>query len=161
MNIRYKQIREFEKGTLFRLLEAAYAYDDRFEKYFNDSWRACDDFFYEHLNIADKCCFIMTVDDLPIGFVCWDPRNIPEYVEVGHNCIVPEFKGKKLGKIQLLEALERIKKNHVKRITVTTNVALIPAQKNYESLGFEFVRKRINDTETKFSGDYIDYEMIL
>lgn len=161
MKIEYKSIGAFEKGTLYGLLEAAYAYDERFKHYFKDNWRECDDFFYENLSIADKCCLITTVDDMPVGFVCWDPRNIPEYIEVGHNCIIPEFKGKKLGKIQLTEALDRIKKHDIKKITVTTNVALIPAQRNYESLGFKLINTRVNDTKTMFSGDYLDYEIVL
>ena len=48
----------------------------------------------------------------------------------------------------------------LKRIIVTTNKMLTPAQKNYESVGFKKVREREN-RETPFSGDYIEYEMVL
>ena len=59
------------------------------------------------------------------------------------------------------EAIRRIKKyNDLKKIIVTTNEITLPAQKNYESVGFIKVRKRVNN-ETPFSGDYIDYEIIL
>lgn len=34
---------------------------------------------------------------------------------------------------------------NVKKIIVTTDEKLIPAQKNYESLGFKFVQKRENE----------------
>ncbi len=58
------------------------------------------------------------------------------------------------------EAINRIKKYDIKKIFVTTNEMLLPAQKNYESVGFVRVRNRANH-ETPFSGDYIDYEIIL
>jgi hypothetical protein len=48
----------------------------------------------------------------------------------------------------------------LKRITVTTNALLIPAQRNYESAGFVKVAERTN-TETPFAGNYIDYEMVI
>ncbi len=59
------------------------------------------------------------------------------------------------------EAIRRIKEyNDLKNIIVTTNEITLSAQKNYESVGFTKVRKRVNN-ETPFSGDYIDYEIIL
>lgn len=41
--------------------------------------------------------------------VCWDPRNRPEYVEIGHNGIRTKYKGKGFGKAKLSEAVRRIK----------------------------------------------------
>lgn len=81
--------------------------------------------------------------------------------EIGHNCILTKYKGNGYGKLQLQEAIRRIKEyNDLKKIVVTTNEITLSAQKNYESVGFKKVRKRVN-TETPFSGDYIDYEIIL
>lgn len=159
MDIKFRKVSDFDRGTLFNLLQDAYSYDSRYEEHFVSSWQECDDFFYENIDIADKCCIIISVDDKAIGFVCWDPRNIPEYVEVGHNCILEEYKGMKLGKIQLNEAILRIQKSNPKKIIVTTNEKLYAAQKNYESVGFKEVRRRDNDTDTRFSGAYIDYEI--
>jgi len=48
----------------------------------------------------------------------------------------------------------------VKKIVVTTNEITLPAQKNYESVGFIKVNERKNN-ETPFAGNYIDYEMLL
>ena len=50
-----------------------------------------------------------------IGFVVWDPRNMPEYVEIGDNCIVPKHKGNGYGKLQLQEAINEIIINDVKK----------------------------------------------
>ncbi len=46
------------------------------------------------------------------------------------------------------------------KIVVTTNEFFIPARRNYESVGFVKVYERENK-ETPFSGNYIDYEIVL
>jgi len=161
MKVEYRKISEFKRGTLFDLLKDSYSYDPRFEEHFGLNWRECDDFFYDNIHIGDSYCLITTLNDEAIGFVSWDPRNMPEYVEIGHNCVATKYKGLKYGKLQLQEALSRILKNDMEKIIVTTNEALIPAQKNYESVGFKIALKRENNSETSFSGNYIDYEYYL
>ncbi|MCK8059007.1 MULTISPECIES: N-acetyltransferase [unclassified Fusibacter] len=156
--IAYRKVSDFKRGTLFQLLKDAYAYDGRYEEHFSLNWRECDDFFYDNIHIGDSCCIVTVLDDEAIGFVSWDPRNMPDYVEIGHNCVATKFKGMKYGKLQLEEALSRNRQNELKKIIVTTNQALVPAQRNYESVGFKLVEKRVNNSETSFSGDYIDYE---
>lgn len=159
--IEFKRISEFQKGTLYNQLEDAYSYDSNNKTYWNSMWKDYDEFFYSNLkNIADKYGFITVVNGIPVGHISWDPRNIPDYVKIGHNCIISEYKGKGYGKIQLQEAIRRIKKYDVKKIIVTTNEFLIPAQKNYESVGFVKLNERDNQ-DTPLVGKYIDYEMIL
>ncbi len=46
------------------------------------------------------------------------------------------------------------------KIIVTTNELFIPAQKNYESVGFKKNRNKRKKV-TSFSGKYIDYEIKL
>ena len=36
------------------------------------------------------------------GFGSWDPRQAPDYGIIGHNCVLPEFRGEGLGKQQIL-----------------------------------------------------------
>ena len=64
--------------------------------------------FYNQL--ADKYSFLTVVYGEPVGHISWDPRHCPEYVEIGHNCILTKHKGKGYGKLQLREAVLRIKK---------------------------------------------------
>ena len=61
---------------------------------------------------------------------------MPEYAIIGDNCIITKYKGKGYGKLQLQEAVNTIISNGAKRIYVSTNNDLIPAQKMYESIGF-------------------------
>jgi ribosomal protein S18 acetylase RimI-like enzyme len=113
------------------------------------------------LQIADKYGFITTLNDEAIGFVVWDPRNMPEYVEIGHNCIVPKYKNNGYGKIQLQEAVNRINKNDLRKIIVTTDDDLIPAQRMYESVGFKIYKKRKEENITDFVDEHIDYVYFL
>lgn len=157
--ITFEKISNFPKGTLCNQLIDAYSFDSSISKNFLDSWKEYDDFFYSNLDIANKYGFVTLVDGVPVGHITWDPRNRPEYVIIGHNCILTSYKGKGYGKIQLQEAIRRIKEYNVKKVVVTTNEVLIPAQKNYLSVGFKEVARRQN-LETPFSAKHIDYELV-
>lgn len=101
------------------------------------------------------------MDGKPIGHISWDLRNFPEYVAIGYNCIASKYKGNGYGKKQLQEAVNRIRQyDGLKKIIVGTNSNLI-APHNYESVGFKLCQRRKNESETLFSGDYLDYEIIL
>jgi len=136
MELKFNKISDFNRGILFDLLSDAYSFDKKFEDTFIENWREYDDFFFDNLQIADSCGFITTLKDEVIGSVSWDPRNMPDYAIIGHNCVVSKHKGKGYGKLQLQEAINRIKRNDVKKIFVSTNYDLIPAQRMYESVGF-------------------------
>ncbi|MBR3771878.1 MAG: GNAT family N-acetyltransferase [Clostridium sp.] len=162
MNIQFHKFSEFPRGTIYKLLEDAYSCDDRWKQVFEENWLESDKFFYDNLDIADKYGFVTTLDGEPIGHISWDPRHQPEYVEIGHNCIATRYKGKGYGKMQLQEAIRRIKTYEgLQKIIVTTNEKLTPAHFNYASVGMKLVQKRENHTEHAFSGDYMYYEILL
>jgi len=159
--VEFKRITEFPRGTLYDILVDAYSFDSRNRVLWDENWRESDDFFYENPQIAEKYGFITCVDGVPIGFVTWDPRNRPEYVEIGHNGIRSLYKHKGYGRMQLEEALRRIRTYEgLKRIIVTTNSQLV-APRNYESVGFQLYDRTPNDTESAYTGDYLYYEMKL
>ena len=111
--------------------------------------------------IAEKYGLISCIAGEPIGFVTWDPRNRPEYVEIGHNGIREKYKRQGYGHRQLEEAIRRIKEYEgLKRIIVCTNSNLA-APKNYESVGFTLYDRKPNDTESAYTGDYLYYEIVL
>ena len=98
-----------------------------------------DEFFFDNPEIADKYGFVTCYKGEPIGFICWDPRNRPEYVEIGHNGIRTKYKRRGFGKAQLSEAVRRIKEyKGLKEIRVWTNSNLI-APKNYEKCWIYFI----------------------
>lgn len=158
MDIEFKKISGFHRGILFELLTDAYSFDSRYGQYWSSDWRAFDDFFFDNAEIADRCGFITTLRDEAIGFASWDPRNMPEYAVIGHNCVATKHKGRGWGKMQLQEAVTRIMQNDVEKIIVTTDGSLIPAQRMYESIGFKECQRRKNEDCPDFTGGYIDYE---
>lgn len=161
MNVEFRKVSDFKRGILFELLKDAYSFDGRYEQNFHSDWQAFDDFFFDYLQIADQYGFVTTLADEAIGFVSWDPRKMPEYVEIGHNCVASKHKGNGYGKVQLQEAFNRIVQNDVRKIIVTTNDDLIPAQRMYESVGFTRYQQRKNQNSEDFVGEYIDYVYFL
>jgi RimJ/RimL family protein N-acetyltransferase len=161
MSIKFKKISDFNRGIIFELLKDAYSFDSRFEERWISNWEDCDDFYFDNLEIADRYGFITTLDDEPIGFAVWDPRNMPEYAEIGYNCIVSKHKGKGYGKIQLQEAVDRISKSDVRKILVTTDDVLAPAQGMYESVGFKFDKKWEEKNKEDFVCEHIDYVLLV
>ncbi|WP_216626421.1 GNAT family N-acetyltransferase [Paenibacillus phytohabitans] len=95
--------------------------------------------------------------DEAVGFVSWDPRNLPEVAEIGHNCIASAHKGKGYSKMQLQEAVNRILQNDVRKIIVTTNDDLVPARRMYESIGFTMYQTRPNQHIAGMVGEHLDY----
>lgn len=157
----YRKITEFPRGTLYEILVDAYSFDSRNRAIWDENWREFDDFFYDNPQIAEKYGFVTCMDDVPIGFVTWDPRNRPEYVEIGHNGIRTAYKRKGYGRMQLEEALRQIRTYEgLKRIIVCTNSELV-ATRNYESVGFQRYDRKPNDTESAYTGDYLYYEIKL
>jgi len=115
----------------------AYSFNIEYEVVNKEKWLADDNFFFDNPTIGDKYCFVTTLGDEAIGFLAWDPRNLPEYAIIGDNCIIPKHNGKGYGKLQLKEAINRITQNDVKKIFVSTDNDFIPAQRMYESVGFK------------------------
>jgi len=157
--LEFKNIRCFEKGTIYNILKEAYSFDEKY--YLADGetkWKhEADAFFFDNLHIADTCVFITTLNNEPIGVVMWDPRDLPEFATIGHNGIVPKYKGKSFGKIQMKEAIKRIKDAGAQKILVSTNADLMPAMKNYESVGFKEVACK--PSEYKNFADDVYYEL--
>mgnify|MGYP000694977655 CR=1 FL=1 len=77
----------------------AYSFDERCAICWDENWKQSDAFFFDNPDIADKYGFITCYKGEPIGFICWDPRNRPEYVEIGHNGIKTKYKGKAAARI--------------------------------------------------------------
>ena len=140
--IKFNKISDFNERILFSdLLVDAYSFDKNLVDTEIERWRESDNFFYDYVGIetADTCCVITTLNNEVIGFICWDPRNLPKYAIIGDNCIITKHKGKGYGKLQLQEAINRITKNGGEKVFVTTNDSngFIPAQRMYESVGMK------------------------
>ena len=157
MKIEFQKITDYPRGTLCGMLADAYGFDQRWAAAHMDDWRSFDDFFFDNPAIAGKYGFVTTIDSEPVGFISWDPRHRPEYEEIGYNCILTKYKRRGYGTRQLREAVRRILLDRPKRIIVTTNASLTPAQKMYERVGF---RKTGERPSPAFPGALLDYGYI-
>lgn len=154
MDLTFHPISRFQRGTLYHLLCDAYAYNEKYRRLDAAAWQEADNFFFDNPEIADGCGFVTVLENETVGFACWDPRNLPAYAEIGHNCLLQEAKGRGYGKIQLREVIRRVIKRSPEKIIVTTNTDLVPAQRMYEAAGFTAVHT--------WKGEYfehIDYEL--
>jgi RimJ/RimL family protein N-acetyltransferase len=158
MNI--KKFSETPEGTLYKSLIDAYSEFPELTDFFKDSWQDFDKFVYSSLSFMDYNGFVTLDDNVVIGFMSWDPRGLPESVEIGHNCIIKNYQGKGYGKEQLLLGLEMIKNLKPKTILVKTgNVDFFkPAQSMYTSAGFKF--KSIIMKDNLLVPEVIEYELI-
>lgn len=161
MDIEFRKITEFPRGTLCDLLKEGYSFEPRFERDCLSQWQEFDDFFYDNTHIAEFSGFMTVLDHSPIGFVTWNPTNLPISTEIGHNCISEKYKGNGYGKQQMREAVKRIINQGAKKILVTTNEILVPAQHTYESAGFKFVSKIEEPNNAEYLGKRINYEIIV
>lgn len=160
MGLEFNKTTDYPRGLILDLLQDAYSFDSRYEQHWIANWQEADSFMFDNPIIAEKYSFVSTLDGEPIGFIVWDPRNIPAYAELGHNCIRSLHKGKHYGNQQLREAIRRISEVGTRKIIVTTNEGLVPAQRNYENVGFQLIRKRINEDNPECAGQYMDYELL-
>lgn len=161
MDIEFRKFTDFNRGIMYDILKDTYSFDERCAICWDENWKQSDAFFFDNPDIADKYGFVTCYKGEPIGFICWDQRNRPEYVEIGHNGIRAKYKGNGFGKAQLSEAIRRIKEYEgLKEIRVWTNSNLI-APKNYESVGFILYDTKENNDEAAFSGDYLYYKIQL
>ncbi len=160
MDIEFRKITEFPRGTLFALLKDGYSFEPKFERNWREQWQEFDDFFYDNPPIAESCGLMTVLSGEPIGFVSWNPTKLPESAEIGHNCISTKYKGNGYGKRQMREAVWRILAQGAKKIVVCTNEILVPAQRTYESAGFQFVKKG-EETFSEYAGQKIYYEIVV
>lgn len=160
-DIEYRKITDFPRGTLARMLKDAYSFEPRFERDWHKQWQEFDDFFYDNHHIAETCGFVTVAEGEPVGFVSWNPTNLPESVEVGHNCILTKHKGKGYGKQQMREAVQRIIARGAKKIVVWTSEICVPAQHTYKGVGFQFAGREEEPFHPEYSGQRLHYKLII
>ena len=132
-----KPLLSLEKGQIYDLLERSYV-DWQQADSWKKAWLIYDTDVFDHPLSVGKCGAVMYIDDSPIGFVSWDPRNHPDYAIIGHNCILPEYRGKGYGSFQITYACDLLRKQGFRQVNVSTGSETFfrPARKMYESVGF-------------------------
>ncbi len=135
-----------QPGVITGLLRAAYAElldeDPRWRRE-AERWDEYDRDVFAYRATVGSCLFLTSIGERIAGFGSWDPRGRPEYAIIGHNCIVPEFRGRGLGRLQVEEILRRFREMGVETARVSTgeHPFFIPAQRMYRAIGFQEVRR--------------------
>ncbi len=128
---------DFPRGTLYAMLKSTYQANPVLTLRDSVAWKEFDDFVYDRLPMLEQYGFISVENGEPVGFVTWDPRGLPAEIRIGHNCILPTFRGRGWGKAQLGLALERMISQGPETITVVTGADefFAPARRMYEANG--------------------------
>jgi GNAT superfamily N-acetyltransferase len=163
MELQFISPRDQKPGTIASLLRQAYAdlliSDPLTFRPEHVNWAQYDCDVFEQPTTVGVCIFVTQLDGRIIGFGSWDPRQGPQVGIIGHNCILPEFRGRGFGKQQIREILRRFGVMSIEKAIVSTNdhPFFIPAQRMYLAFGFREVRRIPWDRDPRYWT--IEYEM--
>ena len=147
MSVRFITPLREPRGTITSLLQRSYAELLRSdpEPWSQEAakWQEYDREVFRNPATVGACAFVTWSDDQMVGFGSYDPRQKPELGIVGHNCILPEFRGQGLGAQQIREILRRFQTLGIRTAKVTTHEHpfFVPAQRMYVACGFHEVRR--------------------
>ena len=140
--LEFKKLTAWKEGLIFSLLERSYerllkAKPDLAESWYKD-WEQYDGEVFQFPETVGASGFFTLFDENIIGFGSYNPRQRPELGIIGHNCILPEFRGRGFGKAQILKIIGIFKELGVKKVKVTTgeHPFFKSAQKMYVTCGF-------------------------
>ncbi|NIA14643.1 MAG: GNAT family N-acetyltransferase [Nitrospiraceae bacterium] len=108
-----------------------------------DAWSESDRDVFDHPETIGACTFLSWCGADVVGFFSFDPRPRPAYGVIGHNCVLPEFRGQGFGKNQIREIIRRFREMEIKQARVSTNdhPFFVPAQRMYTACGFREIRR--------------------
>ncbi len=165
MIMKFKLPHDQESGLIASILRQSYAslIESDYEQWRSEvpEWEKFDQEVFEQPETIGACIFLSWVDKQIIGFASYDPRQMPKLGIIGHNCVLPEFRGNGFGKQQIMEILCRFRAMGIMRAEVSTgdHEFFVPAQCMYLSCGFRETRRY------SWTGDpsenIIDYEIEL
>jgi len=147
MNLEFTTPFDQKPGTVASLLKQAYADlvngDPLLWEPEQANWERYDCEVFGQPASVGACIFLTRLDGRILGFGSWDPRQRPSFGIIGHNCILPEFRGRGFGRQQIQEILRRFRKVAIKMAKVSTldHPFFIPAMRMYAACGFREVRR--------------------
>lgn len=125
-------------GLLFRsyaaLLEAEPDRRREMEAGFRDYDHQC----FANPDTVGRCVILTRLGDEFIGLASWDPRGRPAKAIIGHNCVVPQLRGRGIGRAQLTEVLRRLELEGVAAVQASTgeHSFFAPARAMYQACDF-------------------------
>ena len=163
--ITFTPFAQHKPGVIVSLLSQSYAaylaLDPQAAQAWPADWAAYEWDVFHFPDTVGVCGFVACLDDRPIGFASWDPRQFPAYGVVGHNCILPTFRGNGYGTAQIHRMLDILRARGFQQARVTTgdHPFFVPAQRMYVACGFREIGRGLRDPRVALG--MIDYERSL
>jgi len=165
MRLRYTSPFERRPGIVAWLLNQSYVelVEDEPEIWESEKkiWEQSDRSVFANPDTIGACTFLSWCGTDIVGFFCFDPRPWPARGIIGHNCILPEFRGQGFGKQQIREILRRFEDAGVAIAEVSTNdhPFFVPAQRMYAACGFREVERLPWDRDPMRNMIYYEMEL--
>lgn len=162
MSIKFKSPLEYRPGIIVSLLEQSYAdimsSDQEYWNQAREKWEEFDKEVFQFPNSVGACVFMTLADGQLVGFGSYDPRQMPAFGIIGHNCILPKLRRRGYGKQQIFEILNRFRsmKINTAKVSTCSHPFFRPAQLMYISCGFIEISRR--PWKNDFSRDLVEYE---
>ena len=106
-------------------------------------WEEYDAAVFEEVDTVGSAGFVSVLEKDVVGFASWDPRGMPAVGAIGHNCILPQFRGRGFGEHQVQEILRRFGQEgaEMARVLTDEHPFYAPAVRMYERCGFQIVER--------------------
>lgn len=103
-----------------------------------EKWEQFDNEVFEHPDTVGACVILSWAGDRLAGFASYDPRQRPDVGIVGHNCVLPEFRGNGFGTRQIQEIVSRFRIMGIvlARASTGESAFFAPARRMYVACGF-------------------------
>ena len=140
--LEYNNFEYGKLGLIYHLLKKIYKdypfLDKNQKNNWISSWKEYDKLVFQNLDTVGRSGFFSHIDTKVIGFCSWDPRKGGDEIIVGHNGIIPEYRGNGFGRKQIEYMIYAFKELGYKKAYVTTGEEkfFYAAQQNYISCGF-------------------------
>lgn len=161
----FDTIVDHKPGIIASLLTQSYAEllssGQEFWQLEKEKWIEFDGEVFANPDTIGRCVFLTHLDVEIIGFSSFDPRGGPAVGLIGHNCILPRFRWRGYGKVQIEETLRRMKARSITKAVATTSEHpfFIPAQRMYRACGFRQTGKYPGNSQLGFR--IIEYQLDL
>ena len=107
-------------------------------------WEQFDREVFDHPDAVGACVCLSSVGARVVGFGPYVPHRAPEFGHVGHNCVIPEYRGRGLGKFRVQEILRRLsaRGTHRARVSTLHGAWHVPAQRMHVACWFREMGRR-------------------
>jgi len=156
MTLEFAPPGEYQRGTILDLLTESYA-----ELVSSDPgtwgpgarrWEEFDSEVFNHPETVGSSLFLSRHEGRLVGFASYDPRRKPRCGIIGHNCILPPYRGNGFGTGQIREIIRIFRELGIDRSQVVTldHPFFDSARRMYVGCGFRETESIPWDHDSRF-----------